>query len=108
MKYMLQAVGILIVFSSVWLRAVRKLTINFAAFWGMTGILLAVVGIVSPLYGWIASLDAGRKQLLYFLGAIILTGGYTVSLRFSYLTMKNQEQAIRLSLLSQEKDEKIS
>lgn len=108
MKYMLQAAGMLIILSSVWLRAVRRLTINFAAFWGTAGILLVAAGMVLPPYGWIAAPDAGREQLLYFFGAVILTGGYIISLRFSYLTMKNQEQAIRLSLLSQEKDEKIS
>lgn len=105
MKCIVQTIGMLMIISSVWLRAIRRITINLTAFWGIAGMLLITAGTASPLPGWIEKLDAGRKRILYLFGGIILAGGYIASLRLSWLTMKNQEQAIRLSLLAQENEQ---
>lgn len=105
MRYVILATGVLLPPVAVWLRAIKKITVNFAAFWGLTGILLAVVGIFSPLSGRIEALDAGRKRYLCLFGGFLLSGGLFVSHIFSRLTVKNQELAIRLSLLRHEKEQ---
>lgn len=105
MRYIMQAAGLLTILSSVWLRAIRKITVNFAAFWGLTGTLLAAAGFFSPLYGRVEALDAERKRRLCFFGSLLLSAGFSASLIFSRLAVKNQELAVRLSLLRHENEQ---
>lgn len=92
------------ILSVVWLRAVRKMTTNLTAFWGIVGILLVTAEAVPSLFDQIEMLDVGRKQILCFFGAVVLIGGVIASLFFSQLAIKNQELSIQLSLLLQEKE----
>lgn len=105
MGYIIQAVGIEIILSAIWLRATQKLTANFTAFWGIFGILLCAAGAASPVSDWMNALNAGEKHVLFFSGAAILVGGFIASLSVSRLTLKNQELAIQLSLSLQENEE---
>lgn len=105
MRYVILATGILLPPTAVWFRAIRKLTVDFAAFWGMAGILLAVVGIFSPLFDRIEALDAERKRQLCLFGGLLLSGGFFASLIFSRRAVQKQELAVRLSLLRHEKEQ---
>lgn len=106
MKYIVQAVGMLLVFSSVWLRAQRRMTVNHTAFWGMTGILLIVAGAVPGLFDGMGALDVRKRILMCILGAAVWVGGMTVSVFLSRLSIEKKEQAIRRSMLLQEKEKK--
>lgn len=98
MRYTVQAAGLLLVLSAIWFRAVRRMTINHTAFWGIAGILLVVAGGIPPLTGWMEALDAGKKMLFYIFGTFVLIGGMIGSLDLSRLSVKEQELAIRFSL----------
>lgn len=105
MRYIMQAAGLLTILNSVWLRAIKKITVNFAAFWGLTGTLLAAAGFFSPLYGRAEALDEEQRQRLCFFGGLLLSAGFSASLIFSKLAVKNQERAVRLSLLRHENEQ---
>lgn len=105
MEYAMQAAGIIILLSVIWLRAVRKMTTDLTAFWGILGIVLAALSTVISRFGRIAALEAGHKRVLILLGIMILTGGFIASLYFSSKIMKDQELAIRRSLSLQEKEQ---
>lgn len=105
MEYAMQAAGIIILLSAIWLRAVRKMTTDLTAFWGIVGIVLAALSTVISRFGRIAALEAGQKRGLLLLGIMILTGGVVASLYFSCRIMKNQELAIQRSLSLQENEQ---
>lgn len=104
MGYTIQAAGIILILSAVWLRAVRKMTTNLTAFWGIVGILLVTAKAVPSLSGRIEMLDAGGKQILCFFGAAVLIGGVIASLFFSQMAIKKQELSIQRSLQLQENE----
>ncbi len=108
MKRILRALGLFTIALSVWLRALRKLTVDFTAFWGLTGTLLAAAGFFPPLYGRAESLDAERKRRLCFFGGLLLSVVFSASLILSRLAVKNQELAVRLSLLGHEKEQMLA
>ena len=108
MGYTIQAVGIGLTVCSVWLRALRKITTNLTAFWGIVGILLIAAKAASPLSSRIEKPDAMGKQRFCFFGVWALMEGLTASLIFSRLAMKNQELSVQISLLLQEQEERLT
>ena len=102
MRYIVQAVGMLLILSVIWLRAVRRMTINHTTFWGIAGILLVAAGAIPPLSSWMETLDAGRRMVFYIFGAFALAGGVMASLD---LSVNEQELAISSSLSLHEESE---
>ncbi|MCI8592045.1 MAG: DUF2304 domain-containing protein [Lachnospiraceae bacterium] len=105
MRYIVQAVGMLLILSVIWLRAVRRMTINHTTFWGIAGILLVAAGAIPPLSSWMETLDAGRRMVFYIFGAFALAGGVMASLDLSRLSVNEQELAISSSLSLHEESE---
>ncbi len=84
-------VGIAIILASAILRAARKLTVDFAAFWGIAGMLFMIIGLVFPLSDWTG---------------VLFLGGFIVSLWISKVLIRKQELVIRTSLLLKENGRK--
>ena len=108
MRYVILAAGILLPPAAVWLRARRKLTVNLTAFWGITGIFLIIAGAVSPVFHRIITIFSSGKLLPFIIGIVILAAAFWISLRFSHLSIKNQEMAVQLSLLLQERTQMLA
>lgn len=104
MRLVLAFVGILVILLAIWLRAVKKLTVDFTAMWGLLGVFLVLTGIIAPLSEGIKECFAGAGQAVAVLGAVCILAGFQFSLVLSRLTMKNQDLAIEVSLLKQENE----
>lgn len=99
MEHTLQAAGAVTVALSVWLRAVRKMTVNFTAFWGIAGVLAAAAGTIPLTAGWLSARDTGRGRFMREYGTAVLAGGFAFSILLSRMKAENQERAIRRSLM---------
>lgn len=104
MRLALAFVGILVILLAIWLRAVKKLTVDFTAMWGLLGVFLVLTGMIAPLSEGIKECFAGAGQAVAVLGAVCILAGFQFSLVLSRLTMKNQDLAIEVSLLKQENE----
>lgn len=103
-KYGMVIVGSVIILSSFWFHAIKRLTVNFAVVWEFLGIILIVIGAVPALSAWTRLISAGTGLALFCLGTVCLMGGFQFSLLVSQLTMKTQELAMQVSLLNQENE----
>lgn len=106
MRLVLAIVGVLVILAVIWLRAVRKLTVDLTAMWGLLGVFLVLAGMITPLSDWIRECIAGTGQAAAVFGTVCILAGFQFSLVLSRLVMKNQDLAIEVSLLKQE-NEKI-
>lgn len=104
MRFALAFVGILVILLAIWLRAAKKLTVDFTAMWGLLGVFLVLTGMIAPLSEGIKECFAGAGQAVAVLGAVCILAGFQFSLVLSRLTMKNQDLAIEVSLLKQENE----
>lgn len=102
------AVGALAIIFAVWFRAVRKLTANLTAFWGITGILLVAAGTFAPLPDRAEVPERDKKGFLYLCVGLLLPVFFLESLLFSGLAIKNQELAVRFSLLRHEEEQRLA
>lgn len=91
--------GIVILLVSLCLRSVRKMTVNVAAVWGITGFLFIAAGIIPGISDWVSDISTELGILLPAAGVICLAGGFWLSVVFSEAVMRSQEQALRDSLL---------
>lgn len=108
MRYIILFAGIVIVLSGVWFRSQKKLTVDFAAAWGILGALLIVAGAVSPFSNWIEKIIGERGAGFMFFCLPFLAGVFWMGLKYSGLKMQNQELAVRISLLLQENERMLS
>lgn len=76
--------GLLIMWQSFYMHAVKKLAINLAVAWEGIGIGLILVG------------------------AVAVWSGYELSIQISVLSMKMQEIAMQVSLLNQENERMLN
>ena len=104
MRTGLIVVGVFIMALSFVLHAKRRLTVNLAVVWEFVGVALILTGAVPVLSGWCYRLANGTVIAMFVVGAFVLWGCYEVCILISVLSMKNQELAMQVSLLNQEKD----
>lgn len=97
------ASGIVILLSSFWLLAIKRLTADFAVIWEMVGVMLVVAGLAFRMSGWTQDFGGG-DLFVVCMGAAGLGGCYLLSLIVSHLKLKNHELAIEVSLLLGEDD----
>ncbi len=94
-------VGIAVMLCSFWLLAVKRMTADLAVVWEIAGIVLIVTGSVYKMAGW--EIREKQEMPVLCIGAVSLFLCYQFSLLVSRLMMRNQELAIEVSLLLQEK-----
>lgn len=105
-KIILILVGLTLMGFTFLMFASKKLTVNLAITWGLIGLTGVAVGVVPAFSKWCFLLSEGTASALCVAAALIIWGGYEMSLLISSLLMKNQELAMQVSLLNQE-NEKI-
>lgn len=110
-KIALTAVGIVIMLSSFYFLAIRKMTADLAVLWEIIGFMLLLAGAFPwpRLSLWIQRIqDMGPggegEKLVVFMGTAGLCACYLFSLLISHLMLRNHEMAIELSLLRARKD----
>lgn len=106
MRRMLFAAGVIALLSGFWFRSRKKLTADFAAVWGILGLLFVSAGTAAPyLIVFGKRFEKSGKAVcgLFLLGVV-----FWVSLELSKLKMQNQELAVRISLLLQENERMLS
>lgn len=96
-------VGISVMLYSFWLLAVKKMTADLAVVWEIAGVILTVTGSVYRMAGW--EIQEKQEIPVLCIGTVSLFFCYQFSLLVSRLMMRNQELAIEVSLLLQEKDD---
>lgn len=97
------AAGIAVMLCSFWFLSVKKMTADFAVIWQIIGLALIITAISFRLSGWNREFLESGEMVLLGIGAAGLFVGYQFSLLISRLMMRNQELAINLSMLLQEK-----
>lgn len=97
------AVGIAVMLCSFWFLSLKKMTADFAVVWEIIGVVLIIVGTVSRLSEWQLEFQGIAEPIAIGIGLAGLFVGYQFSLLISRLMMRNQELAIDLSMLLQEK-----
>lgn len=97
-------VGSLVILAALWFRAVRKMTVDFTAMWGIFGILLTLAGAIAPLSDWISQCFSGMGPAMAVLGFVCLLTGFQFSLVLSHMMAKTQDLAIEVSLLKKENE----
>lgn len=100
--------GIVVILAALWFGAEKKLTVDLVAVWGIFGIILISAGAVSPFGEWIRNMIWRPETGRFIFCIVLLIAGFFASVRFSELKMKNQELAIRVSLLLQENERILS
>lgn len=108
MRYIILIAGIVVVLSGFWFRSQKKLTVDFAAVWGILGALLIFIGVVSPFSDWIEKIIGEMEEKVTIFGIFFLAGIFWGSLKYSRVKMQNQELAVRISLLLQENERMLS
>lgn len=96
--------GLLIMWQSFYLHAVKKLAINLAVAWECIGIGLVLVGAIPMLSKWCYQVGEGTVVAMFLVGAVAVWSGYELSIQISSLSMKTQELAMQVSLLNQENE----
>ncbi len=100
-KIVMLIMGMTMVFVSVWLLAVKRMTADFVVIWEMIGIILIVIGIFPGLTAW---MDA---SVMFGVTAGLWTC-FFLSMFLSHLFMRNHELAIETSMLLQDGDREDS
>ena len=96
--------GLLIMWQSFYMHAVKKLAINLAVAWECIGIGLVLVGAIPVLSAWCYQVGEGTAVAMFLVGAVAVWSGYELSIQISVLSMKMQEIAMQVSLLNQENE----
>ena len=94
--------GLLIMWQSFYMHAVKKLAINLAVAWEGIGIGLILVGAIPVLSAWC------YQVAMFLVGAVAVWSGYELSIQISVLSMKMQEIAMQVSLLNQENERMLN
>lgn len=97
--------GILVLFVSVISLAKRKMTEPFCLTWGIVAVLIILAGILLRPSGWNRYISSVGLILVVLIGFCLMYGSYFMSCKISELMRKNNELAIHVSLLDQEKKE---
>ena len=82
----------------------KKLAVNFAVFWAVLGILLALAGVVLPMWIWGRLFGTWQGIPFLCLGIILFIGGFLISMIMSRLIAQNRELAMQVALLLEEKE----
>lgn len=96
--------GLLIMWQSFYLHALKKLAINLAIAWEGIGIGLVLVGAIPVLSAWCYQIGEGTVIAMFLVGVVAVWSGYELSIQISILSMKTQELAMQVSLLNQENE----
>lgn len=104
MRLALAMAGILVILAAICFRAVKKLTVDLTAMWGLLGIFLVLAGMITPLSDWVREWIAGTGRAAAVFGTVCILAGFQFSLVLSRLAMKNQDLAIEVALLKQENE----
>lgn len=96
--------GLLIMWQSFYMHAVKKLAINLAVAWEGIGIGLVLVGAIPVLSAWCYQVGEGTAVAMFLVGAVAVWSGYQISV----LSMKMQEIAMQVSLLNQENERMLN
>ncbi len=83
----------------------RRMTEPFCLAWGIISVALILAGILLRPTMWNRYISITGMLLLLLLGFAVIYIAYFVSAKVSELMRKNQELAMQMSLLNQEKDE---
>ena len=108
MRYVILIAGDVIVLSGLWFRSQKKLTVDFAAAWGILGALLILTGAVSPFSNWTRRIIEEMEEGVIILFLLFLAGVFWSGLKYSKVKMQNQELAVKISLLLQENERMLS
>lgn len=95
--------GLLIMWQSFYMHAVKKLAINLAVAWEGIGIGLILVGAIPVLSAWCYQVGEGTAVAMFLVGAVAVWSGYELSIQISVLSMKMQ-----VSLLNQENERMLN
>ncbi len=98
------AAGIAVMLCSFWFLSVKKMTADFAVIWQIIGLALIITAISFRLSGWEMEFHGIGEPAVIGIGMAGVLVGYQFSLLISRLMMRNQELAIDLSMLIQEKN----
>ena len=97
--------GLLIMWQSFYMHAVKKLAINLAVAWEGIGIGLILVGAIPVLSAWCYQVGEGTAVAMFLVGAVAVWSGYELSIQISVLSMQvsllNQENERMLNKLSE-------
>lgn len=74
MRYIILIAGIVVVLSGFWFRSQKKLTVDFAAVWGILGALLIFIGVVSPFSDWIEKIIGEMEEKVTIFCIFFLAG----------------------------------
>lgn len=95
----LAAPGILIILAAIGARALKKMTADLTAAWGILGMMMIIAGAALSLSGRV---DEVLSQIEYGTAAVV-AAGFLACFQFSLITsrliVKNRELAIEVSLL---------
>lgn len=83
----------------------RRMTEPFCLAWGVISVALILAGILLRPTMWNRYISITGMLLLLLLGFAVIYIAFFVSTKVSELMRKNQELAMQMSLLNQEKDE---
>lgn len=100
--------GAVLIFISVWLNSLKKLTVNYAVIWGLAGILMILVGAIPVFSSWTKFLAPGTGLAFFCVAILVVFAEVHNSLVISQLTMKNRELAMQLALLNQESERMLA
>ncbi len=98
------AAGIAVMLCSFWFLSLKKLTADLAVVWEIIGVVLVITGVISWLFGWHMEFQEITEPVLIGIGLAGLFFGFEFSLLISRLIMRNQELAIDLFMLLQERE----
>lgn len=96
--------GAILMISSFWMNAYKKITVNFAVIWEILGLMLVLVGIVPVFSQWSRLVSSGTGLAFFCVGSVFLFEEVRTSVLLSQLMMKNRELAMQVSLLNQENE----
>lgn len=104
MKIGIIVFGFAMILAGFWFHSRKKLAVNFAVFWAVLGILLALAGVVLPMWIWGRLFGTWRGIPFLCLGIILFIGGFLISMIMSRLIAQNRELAMQVALLLEEKE----
>lgn len=97
--------GVLLLGITLSSLARRRMTEPFCLAWGIISVTLILAGILLRPTMWNRYISITGMLLLLLLGFAVIYIAYFVSAKVSDLMRKNQELAMQVSLLNQEKEE---
>ncbi len=96
--------GAILMVSSFWMNAYKKITVNFAVIWEILGLMLVLIGSIPAFSQWTRLVSSGTGLAFLCVGGIFLFEEVRTSVLLSQLKMKNRELAMQVSLLNQENE----